>query len=171
MWDLGVTLFDPLRRWGATRGTKVGIVGIGGLGQMGIKLAKAMGCEVTAISRSVNKESYARGIGADSFLASVDTKMMASAKHTLELILNTIPNSHDYDLYSQLLVPGGKQIILGINSGFAAALAVNSCCCGNSKVKAGLIGSIEATQAVINLCAENKIRPDIQVIGVDQINW
>jgi D-arabinose 1-dehydrogenase-like Zn-dependent alcohol dehydrogenase len=92
----GVTLFDPLRRYGATVGTRVGVVGMGGLGTMGVKIAKAMGCTVTAISRGPAKEAFARSCGADAYLSSTDAKAMAAAAGSLDLVLNTISANHDF---------------------------------------------------------------------------
>jgi len=113
----GVTLFDPLRRYGATVGTRVGIAGIGGLGQMGIKIARALGCQVTAITRSPAKAAFAHKCGAQATLLSGDVAAMASSRGTLDLVLNTIPAEHDYHAFTALLAPGGKQIMLGITTG------------------------------------------------------
>jgi D-arabinose 1-dehydrogenase-like Zn-dependent alcohol dehydrogenase len=112
----GVTLFDPLRRYGATKGTKVAIVGIGGLGIMGIKIAKAMECEVTAVSRSVNKKSLAEESGAKYFLCSSNSEEMKKFKGAFDMVLNTIPSEHDYTIYSALTNSKGKHIVLGLNT-------------------------------------------------------
>ena len=166
----GVTLFDPLRRYGATNGSKVAVVGIGGLGVMGIKLAKAMGCIVTAISRSPGKETFAKECGASFFINSGHLKDLASAASSFDLVLNTIPSEHDYTIYSTLTKrKGGKHIILGLNSALVAGMVANGILCG-SRVKGSGIGGIEATQAVIDLCAKHDIRPEIKLINVDQIN-
>ena len=166
----GVTLFDPLRRYGATVGTKVAIVGVGGLGVMGIKLAKAMGCIVTAISRSANKAALVKECGADYFINSTLPAELSTAASTFDLVLNTIPSEHDYTVYSTLTKrAGGKHIILGLNSALIAAMIANGVLCG-ARVKGSGIGSIEATQAVINLCAKNNIRPEIKIISVQEIN-
>jgi len=168
----GVTLFDPLRRYGTKAGTKVGIVGVGGLGTMGIKIAKALGAEVTAISRGPSKEAYCRSAGADHFISSTDAAAMKAARGTLDLIMNTISANHDYDVYTQLLAPGpnGKHIILGLNNALGAAMLVDKITFGRSRVKMSGIGSIEATQAVIDLCAKNNIQPEIKMVRADEIN-
>lgn len=133
----GVTLFDPLRRYGATKGTHVGIVGVGGLGQMGIKIAKAMGCEVTAITRSPAKGSFAtEKCGADRVIVSTDAAQMKAAVGTMDLVLNTIPVEHDFYAYKPLLTRTGKLVMLGLNSGLAAGLVVDGLSGGTSRIKA-----------------------------------
>jgi hypothetical protein len=168
----GVTLFDPLRRYGAGPGTRVGVVGVGGLGQFGLAIAKALGCTVTAITRSAGKADFARGLGASSVIVSTDAADMSRARgaRALDLILNTIPIEHDYHVYSALLAAGGKQVMLGLNSGLIAGFAVDAMTCGSSRVKGSGIGGIEATQAVIDLCAKNNIRPVVKVVPVEEVN-
>jgi D-arabinose 1-dehydrogenase-like Zn-dependent alcohol dehydrogenase len=107
----GVTMFDPLEVHKAANGTRVGIVGLGGLGQMGIKIAKARGCVVTVISRSAGKKAFATKCGADHFVVSTNPADMKRAAASLDLILNTVPVYHDYLANRQLLVDdGGKQV-------------------------------------------------------------
>ena len=166
----GVTLFDPLRRYNAKEGTRVGIVGIGGLGQMGVKLAKALGCVVTAITRSETKGQFARKIGAEKVLLSSSSADMSAAAGSLDLILNTIPIEHDFNAYNSLLAGGGSQIMLGLNSGLVAGFIVNALCCGNSKVKGSGIGGIESTQQCIDLCAKHNIRPEIKLCPVWELS-
>jgi D-arabinose 1-dehydrogenase-like Zn-dependent alcohol dehydrogenase len=166
----GVTLFDPLRRYKATKGTRVAIVGLGGLGQMGVKIAKAMGCVITVVSRSVSKQKFATDCGASSFVCSEDAAQMKAAAKSFDLVLNTIPAHHDYQTYTNLVAKGGKHIILGLNAGLVGGVVLNSITMNQSKVVGSGIGGIEATQAVINLCHENKIFPDIQIVRAEQIN-
>ena len=167
----GVTLFDPLRRHGAGKGTRVAIVGVGGLGQMGIRIAKAMGCVVTAITRSAGKADFARECGADEVIVSTSAEQMAKARRAraLDLVLNTIPVEHDYSPFTALLSGGGKQVMLGLNTGLIAGFAVNAMCCGRSRVTGSGIGGIEATQAVIDLCDKFDIKPFIKVVPVEKL--
>lgn len=138
---------------------------------MGIKIAKALGCVVTAITRSPSKATYATTrCGADATLLSTDAAAMSAAAGSFDLVLNTIPVEHDYHAFTRLLARGGKQIMLGITTGFVAGLVVDGLTCHTSRVKASGIGGIESTQAVMNLCAEHNIRPDIKVIPVEGIN-
>ena len=173
----GVTVFDPLRRHGAGAGTRVGVVGVGGLGGLAIKIAKAMGCVVTAITRSPAKAAAARRGGADAVLVSTDAGAMSQARASLDLILDTVPASHDLAPYRALLAPGrtpaGRQrrlVILGLSPELVAGFVMDIVACGGSRVVGGNIGSVECTQAVIDLCAEHKIYPDVEVIPVEGLH-
>lgn len=165
----GVTLFDPLRRYGAKEGTRVAIIGIGGLGDTGIKIAKAMGCSVTAVSSTQNKESIAKASGADDFICSSNAASMTANAGKFDLVLNTIPSEHDYTVYSRLLTSRGKHVILGLNTALVAGIVTNALIC-NSRIVGSGIGSIESTQAVIDLCAKHSIKPDIKIVSVEEIN-
>lgn len=111
----GITMYSPLKYWGANNGgKKVGIVGIGGLGQMGIKLAVAMGNQVTAISTSENKEAMAKEMGATEFVVSTDEEAMKKAKKSLDLILNTVSAEHQVATYLPLLKVNGVIVQLGV---------------------------------------------------------
>jgi uncharacterized zinc-type alcohol dehydrogenase-like protein len=166
----GVTLFDPLRRYGAGPGMRVGVIGIGGLGVMGIKLAKALGCTVTAVTRGEAKAAFAKRCGADAVVLSSSSSNLAAAAGTIDLLLNTIPVEHDYMAYQGMLRKKGKQIMLGLNTGLVAGIAVDALVCGASRVKGSGIGGIEATQAVIDLCDEHKIYPEVELIPVEGVN-
>jgi uncharacterized zinc-type alcohol dehydrogenase-like protein len=138
---------------------------------MGIKLAKAMGAtKVTVMTRKLNKAEAAKAAGADAIVVSTDPTSMASAKGQVDLLLNTIPSEHDFMFYTSLLAPGGIQVMLGLNTGLIAGIAVDAMVCGASRIKGSAIGGIEATQAVIDLCAAHKIIPDIKEIGPEGIN-
>jgi D-arabinose 1-dehydrogenase-like Zn-dependent alcohol dehydrogenase len=167
----GITMYDPMQRQGVKAGSCVGIVGLGGLGQMGIKIAKALGCEVTVISRSAKKEEFAKKCGADKFVVSTSEDDMQKAKRSLDLILNTIPVYHKYVEYNRLLKKkGGRQVLLGLHAGIAGAMITNMVTFNHSRVLHSGIGGIQATQDVINLCAEHSIYPDIKVVPVDELN-
>ena len=166
----GVTLYTPLKDFNATAGTRVAIVGIGGLGSIGIKIAKAKKCIVTAISQNATKEQFARTCGADAFICSSDKAQMAAAAGTFDLVLNTISAEHDEYVYTRLVKSGGKHVMLGINTSFIASMVADGLLCGSSKVGASGIGSIASTQEVIDLCAEHNILPEIDVINVEDIN-
>ncbi|XP_023321385.1 probable cinnamyl alcohol dehydrogenase [Eurytemora carolleeae] len=110
-----ITMYSPLAHWKAkSGGLKVGIIGIGGLGQMGVRLAKAMGNEVTAISTSPNKEEAARKIGADRFIVSSDPESMKTGENSLDLILNTVSAQHQLNVYIPLLKRDGTLVQLGL---------------------------------------------------------
>ena len=166
-----MTLYDPLKRYGAKAGTKVGVVGLGGLGQMGIRVAKAMGCVVTAISRGETKRGLATDCGADAYVSSADAGGMAACRGTLDLVLNTIACDHDYSAYTKLTAKaGGKHIILGLNNGLGAAMMLDSLTFGSSRVKMSGIGGIQATQEVVDLCAKHGIKPAVKIIAAEDIN-
>ena len=167
----GITMYDPLKIHGVTKGTNVGIVGLGGLGEMGLKLANVMGANVYAISRSPGKKDYAIKCGADQFIVSTNSEDIKKHKGTLDLILNTVPFYHDYNFYKQLLNKSGKQVILGLHAGIAAALIAPKIvpCCKTRLVMSG-IGGMVNTQEVIDLCAKHSIYPEIEVVPVWEIN-
>jgi len=165
----GVTLYDPLKRYGAKEGTRVAIVGIGGLGDMGIRVGKALGCIVTAISTSSSKEALVKAAGADAFICSSDAAAMKAAAGTFDLVMNTISCEHDYNLYTPLCTPKGKHVILGLSSALVGAMIAPNLVCG-TRFRASAIGGIRSTQEVIDLCNKHKIFPNIEIVGVESIN-
>jgi len=167
----GITMYDPLKAFHAKPGDKVGVVGLGGLGVMGVKLAKALGCNVIAISRSESKKPFAMDTcGASGFLASSNTQQMEENARSFDLILNTIPSDHDESIYTALLKSSGYHVLLGLNSSTMASFAVNSLTFGKSKVTFSGIGGIPNTQEVIDLCDKNKIYPEIELHSVTELN-
>lgn len=173
----GVTVYDPMRRYGVTRGSRVGVVGLGGLGQMAVKIAKALGCEVTVISRGRTKEAYAKSIGASNFVCSEERESVDANRGTLDLILNTVPVHHDYKKFQKLLsrersarVKGRpKQIILGLHVGLVAGLFSSTIRGDASPLAMSSIGGVRATQEVMDLCAKHDIKPDIKVVQPNQL--
>lgn len=166
----GITMFSPLKRYGAIAGGKrVGILGIGGLGQMGIRLAKAMKCEVTAISTSPNKEAKAREIGADHFVVSTDPESMKSAAKSLDLILDTAAANHQAFDYFSLLDGNGQMVLIGITTD-PHAMPGPALIFGRQSLSGSLIGGLQETQEVIDFCAEHKIIPDTKLVTGDQVD-
>jgi len=165
----GVTLYSPLVRYGARAGTKVAIVGLGGLGVMGVKIAAALGCDVAAVSRSGAKRALAAAAGATRFVDSSSALDLQGARGAFDLVLNTIPGEHDYTVYTALAAPSGKHVVLGLNSVLAASFVTGAIACG-TRVKGSGIGSIAETQAVVDLCAKAGIRPELKVIPVEGVN-
>merc|ERR1719184_694358 len=164
----GITMYSPLCYWGCLAGGKrVGIVGIGGLGQMGVRLAKAMGNTVTAISTSPHKEMVAREIGADNFVLSNKPESMAVAAKSLDLILNTVSADHDLTALIGLLARDGTIVQLGVVrkphpiSQMIFFRRVN--------LSGSLIGGMRDTQDCINFCAAKGIQPDTEMVTADQI--
>jgi len=168
----GITMYDPLRHWGYTTGPKrtVGIVGVGGLGTMGIKLAKALGHRVVAISTSANKEKIAKEKGADIFVVSSDPESVKANAGSCDLILNTVSANHDLNSYLPLVATNGTLVQLG-GVGCAHPVQNFALMMQRKNIAGSLIGGIKATQEVIDLCHKHNIYPDCQTIEASQINW
>jgi len=160
----GITMYSPLCYWKANQGgMRVGIVGIGGLGQMGVRLAKAMGNTVTAISTSPNKEAAAREIGADNFVVSTDPASMTAAAKSLDLILNTVSASHDLNTYMGLLANKGVIVQLGLVMSPHPVMQL-PLMFSKLSVAGSLIGGLPETQECIDFCHKHNIVPKIKVV-------
>lgn len=165
-----ITMYSPLAHWKATAGgLKVGIIGIGGLGQMGVRIAKAMGNEVTAISTSPNKEEAARKIGADRFIVSSDPESMKVGENSLDLILNTVSANHQLNTYIPLLKRDGTLVQLGLVLSdhqvqqFPLMMKRIS-------VAGSLIGGMKETQNCMDFCAKHKIVPEIKLVKGEELD-
>jgi len=165
----GITTYSPLRTWKVTKGSRVGVIGLGGLGHMAVKLAHAMGAEVTAISRSTAKEKEAIALGAKGILASSDAQAMAAATSSFDLIIDTAPVKHDVSIYAPLLDIDGTLVVVGQVGPLAELMSV-PLVFGRRRVAGSLIGGIAETQEVLDFCAEHNIYPDCEMIRMDQIN-
>jgi len=166
----GTTMYDPLKRAGAGVGTRLGIVGLGGLGTTGLKLGKALGCSVTVISRGESKRAQALRLGADQYIATSDAGQLGLHAGSLDLIINTIPAKHDPSGFSTLLSQYGKQVLVGINAAAIAALAKDLLWMGDSKETMSYIGGVATTQEVMDLCARDNILTEIEVRPVSDLN-
>lgn len=159
----GITTYSPLRRWGVDRGQKVAVIGMGGLGNMAVKLAKAMGADVTVISRSNDKAEAAKAAGATDVLVSTDEQAMAAAAGRFHLILDTIPVGHAVDTYTPLLRPYGTLVLVGAPDPIPE-VSGGTLIFGNRAVVGTLIGGVRETQEMLDFCALHQITPDIQLI-------
>ena len=165
----GITTYSPLKRFGVGPGDKVAVAGLGGLGHMAVKLAKAMGAEVTVLTTSPEKAGAARDIGADDVLISTDAEAMASAAARFRLVVDTVPVSHELQPYVDLLRPNGSLVILGALeplpgvSGFALIF-------GNRAVAGSAIGGLPETQEMLDFCAEHDVLPVIEIIPIERVN-
>jgi uncharacterized zinc-type alcohol dehydrogenase-like protein len=168
----GITMYDPLRHWGATKGNKlcVGIVGVGGLGTMGIKMAKALGHRVVAISTSAGKKDMATEKGADAFVVSTDTASMAAEANKCDLILNTVSADHQVAHYLSLLRRDGTIVQLGLVP-TPHSLVQMPLITGRKSVAGSLIGGIPATEECLELCAKHNIVPDVEHVEAEKIDW
>ncbi len=164
----GITTYSPLKRFKVGPGQKVGIVGLGGLGHMGVKIARAMGAEVTIFSTSPSKEADVRSLGADHFVVSSDPANLTPLAGTFNMILDTVSADHDVNQYLALLGVGGAMVVVGVppspNQIHALALIF-----GNKTLSGSLIGGIPETQEMLDFCAENGIRSEVEVIKPDYI--
>ena len=164
----GVTTFSPLRRWGVTAGQKVGVVGVGGLGHMAIKLARALGAEVWAFTSSQDKLDEMAGLGAVGVLES-DKAAMKALELSLDFILSTVPEKHDLNPYVSMLKRDGAVVAVGALEAMAGLnnmeLAMH-----RRSAAGSLIGGIAETQEVLDFCAEHGIAPEIQVIPIQEVN-
>lgn len=164
-----ITMYDPLKHFGAKAGTRVAILGLGGLGTMGVKLAKALGCHVTVLSRNDSKRKYALSIGADAYVAVGDPEQVRAAGKSLDLILDTISANHDITTYLPLLDVSGIIVALGLctqpHSVPQLPLIFN-----RTGIHGSVIGGIKTTQEVVDLCASKKIYPETKVVPVSELN-
>ena len=165
----GITTYSPLRKYGVGPGKNVGIAGLGGLGHMGVKLAAAMGAEVTMITTSPEKGQDARELGAHDVLISTDQAAMDAAAERFDFILNTIPVAHDVGPYLNLLKPNGVMVIVGaidmLEGVHGGALAMR-----NRVIAGSLIGGLPETQEMLDFCAEHDVLPEVEHVGPGEIN-
>lgn len=165
----GISLYSPLHNWGAGPGVRVGIVGLGGLGHMGVKIAHAMGAEVTLISHSPNKEADALRLGADHFLLSTDKEAMKAARYSLDLIINTVAVQIDLDRYMSLLALDGTMVMVGIPEE-ALSLRTFTLIAGRRSLTGSNIGGIKETQEMLDFCAEHGFGSDVEIIDIKDVN-
>lgn len=165
----GITTYSPLRHWKVGKGDKVGVVGLGGLGHMGVKLAVSMGAEVTMLSHSQSKEADAKRLGAHKFLLTSDKAQLKSAANYFNFILDTVSAEHDYNLYLGMLKTNGVMVCVGAPTTPAQIPAFNLIF-GRRTLAGSLIGGIPETQEMLDYCAAHNIVSDVEVIKISEIN-
>jgi uncharacterized zinc-type alcohol dehydrogenase-like protein len=164
----GITTYSPLKRFGVGKGSKVGIVGLGGLGHMGVKIAASMGADVTVFSTSPSKEQDARKLGAHNFVVTKNPENMAALAGKYDFILDTVSAAHDLNMYLNLLRLNGTMVIVGVPDKPAEVHAFSII--GNNRTLAGsMIGGIAETQEMLDYCAANNITSDVEVIPIQNI--
>ncbi|MBS7456932.1 NAD(P)-dependent alcohol dehydrogenase [Coralloluteibacterium stylophorae] len=166
----GITTYSPLRHWKAGPGKKVGVVGIGGLGHMGIKLAHAMGAHVVAFTSSESKREAALALGADEVVASRSADEMAAHARSFDLIVNTVAAPHDLDAFLVLLKREGAMVLVGAPASPHPSPAVFNLIMKRRSLAGSMIGGIPETQEMLDFCAQNGITADIELVRADQIN-
>jgi uncharacterized zinc-type alcohol dehydrogenase-like protein len=165
----GITTYSPLRHWKVGKGHKVGVVGLGGLGHMAVKLASSFGAEVTMLSTSPEKEADARRLGAHKFALTKDPQQLKGLSDYFDFIVDTVSAPHDYNVYIQMLNTNGVMICVGVPPTPMQILGFNLI--GNRRSVAGsLIGGLPETQEMLDYCAEHGITSDVEVINISYIS-
>jgi len=166
----GITTYSPLRHFGVREGHKVGVIGMGGLGHMGVKFAKAMGAEVTIFTRSESKVAEAKRQGADNVIISTDDEQMEAAAETFDFLLDTVPVQHDLNPYINCLKVDGTHILVGLLEPVDPALQAGALVMKRRVLAGSLIGGIPETQEMLDFCAEHNIHCDVEMLDIQNIN-
>jgi uncharacterized zinc-type alcohol dehydrogenase-like protein len=166
----GITTWSPLRHWQAGPGRKVGIVGIGGLGHMGVKLAHALGAQTIAFTTSEGKREDARALGADAVIVSRNRDEMKAHANSFDLIINTVAASHDLDAYTRLLKRDGTMVLVGVPENPHPSPDISALIFKRRAIAGSLIGGIAETQEMLDFCAEKGIVADIEMIRAQEID-
>lgn len=165
----GITTYSPLRNWNISPGQKVGVIGLGGLGHMGVKFGRALGAQVTMITSSEQKGEDARMLGAHEVLLSTSANALAKEAGSFDFLLNTIPVDHDLTPFLELLKTDGAMCVVGAVEPLSKVNAAQLIF-GRRSLTGSLIGGIAETQEMLNFCGENDILSEVEVIRMDEIN-
>jgi len=166
----GITTYSPLRHWKIGKGYKAAVVGLGGLGHMALKFAKAFGADVTLFTRTPGKEQEARRLGADHVVLSTDKKQMDAVARSIDFILDTVPNDHDINPYVAALKRDGRYVLVGQLTPFNTPVQPGALIAGRRAIAGSVIGGIPETQEMLDFCATHGITCDVEMIGVQDIN-
>lgn len=165
----GITTYSPLRHWKVGKGDKVGVVGLGGLGHMGVKLAASMGAEVTMLSHSPSKEADAKRLGAHKFILTSDKTQLKNVNKYFDFILDTVSAEHDYNVYLSMLNTNGIMVCVGAPPA-PAKIPIFNLIGGRKSIAGSLIGGLPETQEMLDYCAAHNIVSDVEVIKISDIN-
>ena len=165
----GITLYSPLKHWGAKAGMKVGVMGLGGLGHMGVKFAAALGAEVTVFSHSPSKEADAKAMGAHHFVMTKDPSNLKAEEGTFDLILNTVSAELDINTYLNLLKLDGTLVVIGL-PGKPYSVHVGTLLGARRSMAGSMIGGIPELQEMLDFCGVHNITSDVEVIKADYVN-
>jgi uncharacterized zinc-type alcohol dehydrogenase-like protein len=166
----GITTYSPLRHWKVGAGQKVGVIGLGGLGHMGVKFAKALGAHVVMITTSPEKGKDAQRLGADEVLVSRDAAAMAKHARSFDFLLNTIPVSHDVNPYLALLKIDGTMVLVGVLTALDPPVHGANLIFGRKNLTGSGIGGMAETQEMIDFCAKHGIVSDIEMVPIQSVN-
>ena len=165
----GITLYSPLKHWGAGPGKKVAIVGLGGLGHMGVKLSHALGAETTVLSHSLKKKDDAKRLGADHFYATADPETFANLARHFDLILNTVSADMDWNQYLGLLKLDGTMVVVGLPEK-KVPVGAFPLIMGRHRLAGSAIGGIRETQEMLDFCGKHNVACDIEVVPIQKVN-
>jgi uncharacterized zinc-type alcohol dehydrogenase-like protein len=165
----GITTYSPLKHWKVGKGHKVGVVGLGGLGHMAVKLAASFGAEVTMLSTSPEKEKDARRLGAHHFALTKDPAQLKNLANTFDFIIDTVSAPHDYNAYLQMLDTDGVMICVGVPPSPTEIMGFNLLF-NRRSIAGSSIGGIPETQEMLDYCADHNITSDVEVINIAYIN-
>ena len=165
----GITLYSPLIHWKAGPGKKVAIIGLGGIGHMGVKIAHGLGAEVTVLSHSLKKQQDAKKLGADNFYATSDPETFEKLKGYFDLMINTVSSELDWNQYLELLAIDGTMVVVGIPE---KQIPIGSfpLVAGRRSIAGSLIGGIKETQEMLDFCGKNNITSEIEIIPIQKIS-
>ncbi|MDE1813053.1 MAG: NAD(P)-dependent alcohol dehydrogenase [Thaumarchaeota archaeon] len=165
----GITLYSPLMHWKAGPGKKVAIIGLGGIGHMGVKIAHALGAEVTVLSHSLKKQEDGKKLGADYFYTTSDPETFEKLKGHFDLIINTVSAELDWNQYLELLALDGSMVVVGIPEK-QTSVGAFPLVAGRRSLAGSLIGGIKETQEMLDFCAKNNIASEIELIPIQKVN-
>lgn len=165
----GITTYSPLKHWNITSGSKVGVIGLGGLGHMAIKLANSFGADVTLFTTSEHKKEDALKLGAKNVVLSKDSKQLDDYQDYFDLILNTVSAPINYNTYLNLLVQDGTMVLLGIPE-TPCEVSAGSLIHKRRNLSGSLVGGVKETQEMLDYCINNNIYSEVEVIAANQIN-
>ncbi|MBR7963694.1 NAD(P)-dependent alcohol dehydrogenase [Burkholderia vietnamiensis] len=166
----GITTWSPLRHWNVGPGSKVAVIGLGGLGHMALKFSKALGAEVTLLTRSPGKDADARRFGADNVIVSTHTTQMANSVGKFDLIIDTVPYQHDVNPFIPTLAVNGTLVLVGYLGPLEPALHSAPMVLKRQTVAGSFVGGIRETQEMLDFCGTHRIECDIELIDIDHIN-
>jgi uncharacterized zinc-type alcohol dehydrogenase-like protein len=165
----GITLYSPLKHWGAGPGKRVAVIGLGGLGHMGVKLGHAMGAEVTVLSQSLKKQADGKRLGADGFFATSDEATFTKLKGYFDLILNTVSSDIDWSKYLELAKVDGTMVLLGVPEK-PVPVGAFPLIAGRRSLAGSMIGGIAETQEMLDFCGRHNAPADIETIPIQMVN-
>ncbi|MDU8924954.1 NAD(P)-dependent alcohol dehydrogenase [Pasteurellaceae bacterium LIM206] len=166
----GITTWSPLRHWNVGKDSKVAVIGLGGLGHMALKLANALGAEVTLFTRSLAKAEDAKRLGAHNIVLSTDEAQMKAAVNQFDLIIDTVPYDHDLNPYMPTLKIDGTLVLVGLIGDISNTLSTVPMVMGRRAIAGSMIGGIKETQELLDFCGEHNITADVEMIDMENIN-